>query len=267
MTNAHCLPLSKSVVEAWIKACSYLATNGRQTHNLLYEITDPSVLDKNDENILINFDNFARQADIGSVTTVANTIFPLDFYLKYGSAELLDTYHTNIYSRVKKNWGNYFDRLTRRRDTKGKLVSDKDGDTLNPLKSVIEKLKRRIDNGNGTFNHYEMSISDEAYELATYVPERDSNYYRGGPCLSHISIKIDKDGKLNLTAIYRSHYYVERALGNLVGLARLQAYIANECGATVGSLVIHAVSATLESKLDSASSTEVSSFLTSSGIK
>ena len=42
---------------------------------------------------------------------------------------------------------------------------------------------------------------------------------------------------LYLTAIYRSHSYVARALGNFLGLADLQAFICNETKLAPGPLV------------------------------
>jgi hypothetical protein len=42
---------------------------------------------------------------------------------------------------------------------------------------------------------------------------------------------------LLLTAFYRSHYYVQRALGNLLGLAHLQNFVAEQAGLAVGPLV------------------------------
>jgi hypothetical protein len=45
--------------------------------------------------------------------------------------------------------------------------------------------------------------------------------YGNLPCLSHVSIKVD-DRKVRLNATYRSHYYTQRLLGNLIGLGRLQ---------------------------------------------
>lgn len=68
----------------------------------------------------------------------------------------------------------------------------------------------------------------------------------GGPCLSHISFKAERGGKLHLTAVYRLHYYVQRAYGNLLGLARLQTFVAEQAGLTVGSLVCHSTRAELE---------------------
>jgi hypothetical protein len=39
-----------------------------------------------------------------------------------------------------------------------------------------------------------------------------------------------------LTAMYRNHTYITRCLGNLIGLGRLQAFVAKEAGVKLGSL-------------------------------
>ena len=41
---------------------------------------------------------------------------------------------------------------------------------------------------------------------------------------------------VNLTAVYRSHHYCSRALGNLLGLAQLLSFVAKESGLSVGTL-------------------------------
>ena len=76
------------------------------------------------------------------------------------------------------------------------------------------------------------------------------SYQIGGPCLSHVSFKIDRNDVLRLTAFYRSHWYIERALGNLIGLARLQCFVAGAAGAKVGPLTIIAAEAVLDLRGD-----------------
>lgn len=56
------------------------------------------------------------------------------------------------------------------------------------------------------------------------------------PCLSHLSFKLTDRESVDLTAIYRSHHYAARALGNLLGLSQLQAFVAKEANLKVGTL-------------------------------
>lgn len=268
MTNVAALVDQTNVVEGWKAATSFLRHSPRRScSNLIYAITDPSSMTTDGNNIMQMASTFAKEAGIGDVTTVANTIFPLDIYLKGGADALYNDYPTTVYPRVKTAWGNYFDRMIRRRDAKGKVINGVDGSPINPLATVVAKIGRKVNSGNGTLNHYEMVIADEGYELTTYLAERDANFQRGGPCLSHISFKLDDQKRIRLTAIYRSHYYLERALGNLVGLARLQAFVAAEVGAGIGPLTCHAVHATLVSSLPGAGPAKVTRLLDDCGIK
>jgi hypothetical protein len=43
---------------------------------------------------------------------------------------------------------------------------------------------------------------------------------------------------LLLTAQYRNHFYIEKLLGNLIGLGRLMAFVAAETGTKVGALTV-----------------------------
>lgn len=222
MSNVSALPDSKSISEAWIAAVSYLKSNNRSCYNLIYAIERPDERTDSDLKLYERYDALARTGEVGTVTTVANTIFPLDTYLKFGSPAFYDHYEKDIFPNVKKGWGTYFERMTRRKGTDGIYFLDKSGGPLNPLATVVRKLTDRVNQGRGTKTHYEVAIADEGFELTTYLPERDSILHRSGPCLSHVSFKLDDSGALRMTAFYRSHFYLERALGNLLGLARLQ---------------------------------------------
>jgi hypothetical protein len=93
-------------------------------------------------------------------------------------------------------------------------------------------IGRICDKSNTSLNKHELSLFD---------PERDvtgSPY--GGQCLSFLSFHLVPGAPrtLLLTAQYRNHYYVEKLLGNLVGLGRLMAFIAAETATKVGALTV-----------------------------
>lgn len=56
------------------------------------------------------------------------------------------------------------------------------------------------------------------------------------PCLSHVSFTLDGD-TINLAALYRNQYFVTRAYGNYVGLARIGHFIAQEVGLKLGEVL------------------------------
>lgn len=255
-----------SLVAAWKQAANFLHdVKGRACYNLIYTVTEPSVLSSSDLRVIGEFDDFALAAGIGRAETVANTIFPLDTYLRYGRDEFFDVFDRDIYPRVKRGWGNYFHRLTTRLTSDGTPATVA-GKKLNPLSSLVEKLERKGLSGNGSKGHYELVGEDEALELTTYLPEKDRNFHRGGPCLSHVSLKIDGNKAVRLTGFYRSHFYIERALGNLLGLARLQTFIANEAGFKVGPMTCIASQATLERAVGQSTGAEVEAMLKTVGV-
>lgn len=257
----------QSVSGAWLQAVRFLRDQpGKRCYNLAYVVNHPDVQTVEDSNVFTTFDAFARAAGRHPVTTVANTIFPLASYRVRGAEGVFEHYPNDIYPRVKTAWGTYAERMVRRRDVQGNILLDRHGQPINPLKSLTSKLKHRVDAAHGTKTHYELPVSDEVFEISTYDPVRDGNYARGGPCLSHVSFKLDPTNKVRLTGFYRSHFYLERALGNLVGLARLQRFVAEQVGVEVGPMTLIASEACLESSLGSAKAADVHAFLATLGI-
>jgi hypothetical protein len=88
-------------------------------------------------------------------------------------------------------------------------------------------MQRQIANNRTYRNVYEMSI---------YDPTRDAGKPSNRQYLSFLSFKLTRDNRLLLTAIYRNHTYISRGLGNFIGLGRLQAFVAEQSGATLRSL-------------------------------
>ena len=102
-------------------------------------------------------------------------------------------------------------------------------DPSNQLWNIVKRMK---DNNFTALNKYELTIFDPVRDV-------DNSPY-GGQCLSLLSFKVvpGAQRQLLLTAQYRNHYYVEKLLGNLVGLGRLMSFVAREAGLAVGSLTI-----------------------------
>ena len=157
-----------------------------------------------------------------SVETIANTIFPQALYQRYGHPAFIERFHKRVLPKIRSNkrWsGYYFDRMTN--------LPTVGGGALDQLSREIERMRD--------------STSLNKHEITLFDPERDvtdSNY--GGQCLSFLSFHLlpGSPRTVLLTAQYRNHYYIEKLLGNLIGLGRLMAFIARETGAKVGSLTV-----------------------------
>jgi thymidylate synthase len=156
---------------------------------------------------------------------VANTIFPQRLLDRHGPDGFYAAYNDKVLPRMKqmtRDWGRYFERMTA-----WKKVNGKDVIIINPLDSLIGFMRGQIESERTYRSVYEMTI---------YDPARDAGKVSNRQCLSFLSFKVTRDKKLLLTVMYRNHAYVARGLGNFLGLGRLQAFVAAQSGAKLGSL-------------------------------
>lgn len=224
-------------LQAWLQASRYLIKEGPQL-NVVLSISNPGSDGALAREASLLVDAFLHSEDnpprhpVYPLHTVAETIFPGWEYSKRGIQGVFKTYPEDEYPTVKKNWGTYAYRLLRRKNAKGELI--------NPLETLIHKMRdERKVKGDGAYRAcYELGVAEGEYDLPLYNTTVDQKRRRGGPCLSHLSFKLF-EGCVHLTAIYRSHDYRYKTLGNLLGLARLQACVAQEVGVGIGSLVVH----------------------------
>ncbi|MCX8253704.1 MAG: hypothetical protein OTI36_06945 [Beijerinckiaceae bacterium] len=172
-------------------------------------------------------DAFLLSKRVKAVETVANTIFPLALYRRYGSPALFDRFTKNVLPKVKRKsdrWsGYYFERMIA-------LPQDGGGEPINQLADIIARLR---DPAVLARNKFELSVFDPARDV-------DKSPY-GGQCLSFGSFKLRSEGKhdrLDLTVMYRNHFYIEKLLGNLIGLGRLMDFVAKEAELLVGALTV-----------------------------
>lgn len=226
--------------EVWLAAVEHLAKQPDvEDFDVILHIAEPTVLSAADAAVSHAVDDFLTSRGAFSIHTVAETIFPLDEYMRHGAEGLYGAYPEKLRgiqkARSDGNWGSYAYRTLRQRDADGKMFI--------PLRDMVEKIrnhgKYRASFELGTGHLFED-------EIRIYDATTDRKRLYGGPCLSHLSVKVH-DGKVRFNATYRSHYYVRRLLGNLVGLGRLQYFMARETGLEVGSLTVNSTFARLDS--------------------
>jgi hypothetical protein len=222
--------------ETWLKAVRHLREcDGFEDYNVVLEVKAPNLSTDEDRAIDGRVNALLRGANVLPINSVAETIFPGTEYRHHGPNGVYNIYPDEVFPRIRPvlGWGTYAYRLLR--------APGRDGKDIRPLEKCVQKMKDQLSKEKGGIKTacYELSLAgeDEAFELPTYRAANDQGHTYGRPCLSHVSLKITRDRRLNLTALYRSHYYVERALGNLLGLARLQAFVAKETGLGIGTLV------------------------------
>ncbi|HEY7118030.1 MAG TPA: hypothetical protein VH475_15690 [Tepidisphaeraceae bacterium] len=208
-----------SCATAWLAAAQRLITAGGEAYNLVVDIEDPVKHSPADAAVILDVDRFLRGRNAYPVTTVANTIFPQDLYRRHGATGFRIEYLRAYDAIRKKGWGRYFERMVRWPGDNGQMTDQ--------LHDLIEKLGTQL-KSRQTFK--------SVYELTLFDPARDARRNRNRQCLSFLSFKHHPVRGLMLTAMYRNHHYVSRALGNFIGLGNLMAYIAKQVGTPVGPL-------------------------------
>ncbi len=243
---------SERIVPTWLEVSRHLLNcPQKEAQNLVLEISNPTFVTAAERPVLIAVDKAIRAHNPNlSLATVMATIFPQHLYNKYGRPGLYDA-HRKVIDRAGKNgWGTYAGRMMRRQSKDGK-------EEINPLETIIQKLSKNASTeAKQSFSStYELGTTDieedfqdveVGAELPIYSAACDANRPYGGPCLSHISFKLVGRTTLNMTAIYRSHYYCTRALGNLLGLSQLLSFVAKETGVNVGTLTCVSTHAKLD---------------------
>lgn len=242
----------QSIYGVWLQAAEHLISIKQDSdYNLILEAHAPFGFSDADRSVRKLVDTFLTQHGKQPLDTVADTIFPLGLYNRFGRDGIFEKYPNNVYPLTLKksgnDWGRYAYRLVRVQTgdrSKEVLIDHETGKPVNPLEKVIAKLS------NYEHDHkkaaYEIGVIDPVQDIPIYRPSHDRCRTMSGPCLSHLSFKVTNEKTLSLTAFYRSHYYVERALGNLIGLSWLLYFVSSESGIPAGSLTCISSMAQLE---------------------
>jgi hypothetical protein len=226
--------------QTWLKAAKHLAEeHDRTLFNLILGVHEPTVVTAEDFHVHDVVNTFLEDHGKQPLVTTAGTIFPGSLYLQGGAKAVFKEFPA-LYKKFKTQWGTYAGRMF------CPTITSK-GDERAPLEVVIEKLKAQADQGHMRAA-YEAKVFDDTdtCELSTYEPESDCDMTRGQPCLTHLSFKLHQDNSVSLTALYRTHFYIEKTLGNLLGLGQLLSFVAEEASLTVGGLVCHSTMAQLD---------------------
>lgn len=149
---------------------------------------------------------------------------------------LLRTAHAN-------RMGTYFSRMI--------SWPGKESGGTNQLDCVIQRLRDVHNNGQITNNTLDMDISadclNDTHVDGAQVYAATDKRIRGFPCLVHIDFSL-LDGLLHCSAVYRHHYLIEKAYGNLLGLSWLMRFICQQTGFKMGELVILSTVAGIKEK-------------------
>ena len=220
------IPPQPDCVSAWLEATKTVDDQtGHGAYNVVIDVADPTARATLADPSVAVVDDFLSSWGQKSIETVANTIFPTSLYNRFGAPAFFDRFRDNVLPRVSRSgkWsGYYFERMMQLPQTEGA--------PLNQLWDIVERIR---DPKVSALNKFELSVFDPARDV-------DKSPY-GGQCFSFASLKImgrGNDRQLAMTAMYRNHFYIEKLLGNLIGLGRLMDFIGNEADIAVGPLTI-----------------------------
>jgi hypothetical protein len=259
---------AERIVPVWLDVCQHLLkqTESEMTaRNLVLEIAAPSLLTKKD---CMAFDDVdvalrAHSHDL-NVKTVAATIFPQALYKRHGKHGMYERYAKIMQrAKVKGTWGTYAARMmawpngsqcgfNQLEQTIVKL--DRAAHTGHPYQSVFEvgtiepevHAGQHEDRDSETAHCVDTGAVGLPCEISTFDPRADGKKIGNMPCLSHLSFKLTNRESVDLTAVYRSHHYAARALGNLLGLSQLLKFVATESRLKPGVLTVVSTHAVLD---------------------
>ncbi len=226
------VPTQPDCASAWREAFAAVdAQSGHSAHNVIIDVIDPVANATQQDARIAIVDDFLLGYD-KSVETVANTIFPAGLYHRYGAPAFFDVFRDKVLKKVRRNerWsGYYFERMIQ--------YPSPAGEPPNQLWNIVERIR---DERVRALNKFELSLFDPARDV-------DNSPY-GGQCLSFLSFKVvpATEKTLTLTAMYRNHFYVEKLLGNLIGLGRLMDFVARETDLKVGPLTVISTHAAID---------------------
>ncbi|WP_143544415.1 MULTISPECIES: hypothetical protein [unclassified Rhodococcus (in: high G+C Gram-positive bacteria)] len=248
----------ENISDSWVKAYDALSREADcSAVNMTITVEDPSTEIKairREIDLDVAARKFAGERAFNkSVHTVANTIFPISLYRPgrpdafYQAAATGQSGRNGNITSWGPNSGTYIGRLLR--------YPTYDKGHFNQLERVLKNLDADLNYQ----DCYEISLDSDTLttlpdnnlprsaSASTYVPAYD-NYYRGGQCLSHISLNLSKEKRLSMTALYRHQTYLSRAYGNFLGLSRLLHFLVRESrkDLRVGELMIVASHAEIE---------------------
>lgn len=255
-----------NIAEAWLRTLEAVHDRGGDAVHVITTITDPCALDtatiRGPVDALL-VDGHRGGTRIQSIETVAGTIFPADLYNDPGqvfdpaqgadAAGMLDQAAEDLYTAYldilpvlrtdqPNKSGTYFSRMI---SWPGKTAGG-----TNQVAARITSLRSARENNHTRRNIEDIVLGGEGEEplepvAGLQVYAASDRRTMGFPCLVHVDLTLYQ-GRLSMAAVYRHQLLVTKAYGNLLGLARLLRFLADQSGFEVGELMVNATMANAE---------------------
>ena len=212
------------VLDAWLSATRILLDGGDR-FNLTVHISSPVTL--NEKDVAKYCHQTVDPRIRKSVYDVANTIFPRDGVLHTRPLQNFFEHYLEVYKRGQRKhsgtWGCYFLRLI----SFGQKRENQLAKVINGISAWQSKPRA-------------------AFVLHLSSTELDNPRPRGAPCWQYAQFLRSEDATLSLVAVYRSHDYFQKALGNFVGLTRLLKFVCHHGSMQPGTITCLSSYATLQ---------------------
>jgi hypothetical protein len=226
--------VATSISQAWLRAVTM--TSAAPNHELLNLNVTVTGLGQGgpeeDATVRSSLDQVLFENDMGSIQTVASTIFPNSMWNPNRPKEQLFERYMRAFPKIRKyrsnSRGTYFQRLINYPTFKVP--------GFNQLKHVIETYLGG--------NHRRSAL-----QASLIVPEVDLNNapLQGFPCMQQIAfVPNSKTVTLHVVAFYPHQYLFRRAYGNYLGLIQLGRFAAHEMRLTLTDVTCVSAIADLE---------------------
>lgn len=203
-----------NISEAWLEAATHLSPPGcDEVVPLIVKFAGLSTATiEETSSIRVALDAHLEAAQLQSVETVANTIFPIALWNRTEPRAALFKRYFTILPRLKRA-----SKLNRRGLYFERMVSGGPEDEPNQLDFALSEFLSRP------------GVRRSALQVAVFQPAVDHSHSArlGFPCLQHVLFTPVGD-ELHVCAFYATQYLIERAYGNYLGLARLGQFFAHE---------------------------------------
>lgn len=219
----------RSVSDGWLAACRILV--GAHEHEATHVVVRMSDPLPEDPVVRAAANAFMDTSGYPPIDEVRNTIFPAAMAERYTDpSELAQEYMEDYELRrsLAGGQGTYFGRICRYPHPKGPATPQLDVVTRRLREARHDKRWRAV------------------YQVNIYAEHADQEKKRGFfPCMAHLGFQLahgpgadTKPDRLDCVALYRNQDLTVKGYGNYLGVAQLQAYLAQATGFTPGELMI-----------------------------
>lgn len=214
------------IIEGWVRAAQAVSARGFANDHVTIVASGEW---QETQSGLRSLDDQAKFNGTERPGSVANVLCPAPILSAVGNTQAKIERGWELLGRGRQRgikysgWRDtYFERLTGHRARKsGEYEAFGENRLLNIINKVIA---------------WDHNVASSLYAHTDI--SSDTLRTRGSPCLQYVQFRVFDGDKIGVTGLYRSHDYLSKALGNMVGLQRLARFVAHETGRKFGRVTV-----------------------------